>query len=117
MNSLHMLRIENAPMHDSAIYCILHMKSAKTYRPPRGPRKKRFKYADIYYDETLRTEIMKGQNGVCLLDDDKCSKQLHLHHIDKDKHNNLKNNLIFLCKEHHFGVHKNKYRIPIGGIN
>jgi hypothetical protein len=50
------------------------------------------------FNETLKTEIRKRDNFVCEI----CRKNGYdVHHIDYNKHNNSKNNLITLCRSCH----------------
>lgn len=55
-------------------------------------------YPEIFYDENLRTSIIKEQNFKCKL----CNKNIteetaNLHHIDYDKKNCETKNLVYLC--------------------
>lgn len=56
----------------------------------------------LFYDKNYRIEILKDQNFKC----GKCSisnkeSLFHLHHIDYNKKNDKRNNLIFLCHSCH----------------
>jgi len=55
-------------------------------------------YPEIFYDEDIRTSILKEQNFKCKL----CKKDIteensNLHHVDYDKKNCQTKNLVFLC--------------------
>jgi hypothetical protein len=55
----------------------------------------------------IRPIIRKRDNNTCLICSMKYSKvNLEVHHCDKDKHNNLPNNLITLCRFCHSEIHQ-----------
>lgn len=66
-------------------------------------------YPDIFYNEELRKEIIKEQNSKCFLCDKNISNMWpHLHHIDYNKKNCEKKNLIFLCSRCHGKTNYNR---------
>lgn len=59
-------------------------------------------YPDDFYNPELRDEILREQSGECALCGDNISNiEPHLHHIDYDKQNCDKDNLVFLCPRCH----------------
>lgn len=69
---------------------------------------KRFKqdlketYPDIFYDETIRRQLLEEQDHKCSL----CRRDIffcepHLHHINYNKEDCSLNNLVFLCSRCH----------------
>lgn len=59
-------------------------------------------YPDIFYDTNFRLSIVEEQNYICAI----CGANLkdinaHLHHINYDKQNCRKDNLVFLCPRCH----------------
>lgn len=55
----------------------------------------------------IRAQILKVDNYECRI----CREQtdLHVHHIDKNRSNNKKSNLVTLCAACHRGVHASNY--------
>lgn len=59
-----------------------------------------------------------------LIDIDKCAKcgysemksSLHVHHIDRNHKNNNSNNLLVLCANCHYGLHRNAWKLSDIGI-
>lgn len=68
-------------------------------------------YDESFFDRSLRIGIFNEQNWKCALCDigksDSKGKKFPLHHIDRNKNNNDRNNLIFLCNNCHGKVHGN----------
>lgn len=66
-------------------------------------RKLRFKQrTEKFYNKEYRLQILKEQNFCCGNCDVENTKRLfHLHHIDYNKQNDNRNNLIFLCHNCH----------------
>ena len=63
---------------------------------------KKKEYPDIFYNEELRNGILDVQNNRCFL----CDRDIsfiwpHLHHVDYNKINCKKENLVFLCPKCH----------------
>lgn len=59
-------------------------------------------YPDIFYDENFRFNIIKEQNYICgVCGTDLKDVNAHLHHIDYNKQNCRKDNLVFLCPRCH----------------
>ena len=63
-------------------------------------------YQDSYgyeFTRNLKKEILKRDNNKCR----NCfsSKKVVIHHIDENKYNNFKNNLITLCRTCHMKIH------------
>ena len=66
-------------------------------------------YPEEFYDERLRSDILESQNYKCgLCDRDLKSIICHLHHIDYNKQNCTKDNLIFLCPKCHGKTNSNR---------
>jgi len=62
----------------------------------KGNAKKRYAYSYIFYK--MRKEIIKEFMGKCLI----CGKEATpVHHVDYDKENNSKYNLVLLCRSCH----------------
>jgi len=71
--------------------------------------KKKTKYPDIFYSEELRKTILIEQNSKCFL----CGKDIsnlwpHLHHVDYEKTNCERKNLVFLCSRCHGKTNSNR---------
>ena len=66
-------------------------------------------YPEEFFDEALRELVLEEQNYECLL----CGCDLgftypHLHHVDYDKKNCSKDNLVFLCPRCHGKTNSNR---------
>jgi 5-methylcytosine-specific restriction endonuclease McrA len=66
--------------------------------------KQKLSYPEAFYDEELRRSLFEEQEQRCGL----CNKRIYpefeepdLHHIDYDKQNCSRNNLVFLCSKCH----------------
>lgn len=65
---------------------------------------KRSEYTDLFYDKHYRAKIIneqKHQCGLCSIHIDEYDGYFHLHHIDYDKSNDKRENLVFLCNSCH----------------
>lgn len=77
-------------------------------------------YTEKFHSKVFRKEIFEQQNYICPI----CGKNLknelkHLHHIDYNKQNDDRENLIFLCKNCHpkTNYNRNKWYLELKIIN
>ena len=66
-------------------------------------------YPDAFYDESLRHLILEGQDNRCRL----CHKDIswsepHLHHVNYNKQDCERKNLVFLCPRCHAKTNSNR---------
>lgn len=66
------------------------------------------KYGKEFFNSTLRDKIKAEQSFLDPLSGDQLKKFCQLHHIDYDKSNNERQNLIYLNLKTHKKIHKNK---------
>ena len=76
-------------------------------------------YTEKFRDVTYRKQILKDQNSQCFCGKPQEERTFHLHHIDYNKRNDLRENLIFLCPSCHpkTNASRNKWQIKLSEIN
>ncbi len=65
-------------------------------------------YTEKFFNKCFRTEIWKEQSGIDLVSKQPLEDNAHLHHIDYDKQNDSRDNLIFLNSESHGRTNSNR---------
>jgi len=72
-------------------------------------REQRFApYTKKFFDDLFRSEIRIQQDNLDPLTSEELEESAHLHHIDYDKTNDSRENLIFLNRESHFKTNTNR---------
>ncbi len=85
-----------------------------------GDREQRFApYTESFHDEEFRKKIRNEQNNLDLITNELLEDNAHLHHIDYNKQNDSRNNLIFLNSSTHIKTNFNreKWKIKLTEIN
>ncbi len=86
---------------------VIAMRNSKVYHGGKS-----FEKYGLSFTNSLRTEIRKMHNDICQLClrhvNDITQKKLSVHHIDYNKHNSDKNNLLPLCKYCHSKTNFNR---------
>jgi len=80
-----------------------------------GAKHQNWKFGSFAYKPLLKRS---GQKEMCLLCSTKDTRVLAVHHIDKNRRNNILKNLAWLCHNchflvHHFSDHKQKFEKKI----
>ncbi len=72
-------------------------------------REQRFApYTEKFFDGDFREQIRKEQKNINPMSGDTLEESAHLHHIDYDKTNDSRENLIFLNQSNHFKTNTNR---------
>lgn len=79
--------------------------TAKLDKNPNWQGGKSFEPYGLDFNENLKEKIRKRDKFICQICYQQINKKLDVHHIDRNKKNNLENNLISLCHHCHIILH------------